>query len=156
MTQRREDEQWSTLVFPKEKPPQRDFALWRLVLRQVVPLGGVADRLGRLTHAGYKIWDWRWDQEQRQLLHHRGDTMDIYKHSNLPRVRNTPNRWTRKRMNQLPEERGIVCSVREAGLAVVAITSSTEPPREKLLPTEIRRHSPGFAGIATSTYIPIL
>ena len=32
----------------------------------------------------------------------------------------------------------MVCSVREAGLAVVAISSSTEPPREKLLPTEIR------------------
>ena len=51
---------------------------------------------------------------------------------------NTPNRWTRMRMNQNSEERGMVCSVREAGLAAVAISSSTEPLREKLLPTEIR------------------
>jgi hypothetical protein len=68
MTRRREEERWTTLVFPKEKPPQRDFALWKLALRQVVPTGGIADRLGRLTHDGYKIWDWRWDQEQSQLL----------------------------------------------------------------------------------------
>ena len=51
---------------------------------------------------------------------------------------NTPNRWTRARMNQAPEEGGMVCSVREAGLAVMAIVSSAEPPRERVLPTEIR------------------
>ena len=32
----------------------------------------------------------------------------------------------------------MVCSVREAGLAVMAIVSSAEPPRERVLPTEIR------------------
>ena len=41
-------------------------------------------------------------------------------------------------MNQIPEERGMVCLVREAGLAVMAIVSSAEPPRERVLPTEIR------------------
>ena len=82
-TQRRDNEQWSTLVFPKEKPPQRDFALWRLALHQVVPMGGISDRLRRLTHDGYNIWDWKWDQDQSQLLHHNDNTMDIYKHSNL-------------------------------------------------------------------------
>ena len=107
-------------------------------LHQVVPTGGIADRLGRLTHDGYNIWDWRWDQEQSQLLHYKDNKMDIYEHSNLPRVMNTPNRWTRARMNQAPEERGMVCSVREAGLAVMAIVSSAEPPRERVLPTEIR------------------
>merc|ERR1712086_891140 len=129
-TWRREEERWTTLVFPKEKPPQRDFALWKLALRQVVPTGGIADRLGRLAHDGYKTWDWRWDQEQSQLLHYKDNKMDIYEHSNLPRVMNTPNRWTRARMNQAPEECGMVCSVREAGLAVMAIVSSAEPPRE--------------------------
>ena len=79
-TQRKEEEHWSTLVFPKEKPPQRDFALWKLALRQVVPTGGISDRLGRLTHEGYKIWDGKWDQEQSQLLHHKDNNMDIYKH----------------------------------------------------------------------------
>ena len=33
----------------------------------MVPTGGIADRLGRLTHDGYKIWDWRWDQEAKAI-----------------------------------------------------------------------------------------
>ena len=129
---------WSTLVLPKEKPPQIDFALWKLALRQVVPTGGIADMLGRLTHKGCKILDWRWDQEQSQLLHHKDDKTDIYTHSNLQRVVNTPNRWTRTRINQILEEHGMACSVRETGLAIVATASSTEPPREIVLPTEIQ------------------
>ena len=119
MTQRKEEERWSTLVFPKEKPPQRYFALWKLALHQVVPTGGITNRLGRLTQNGYNIWDWR--------LHYKDDKMY-----------STPNRWTRARMNQIPEERGMVCSVREAGLAVMAIVASAEPPRERVLPTEIQ------------------
>ena len=42
-------------------------------------------------------------------------------------------------MNQIPEERGMVCSVREAGPAVMAIASSTEPPREKFFPQSHQR-----------------
>ena len=112
--------------------------MWKLTLSHVVPTGGIVDRLGRITHKGYTIWDWRWDQDQRHLLHHKGNKMNIYTCSNLPQVVNTPNRWTRMRMNQIPGERGMVCSLREAGLAAVAILSSTEPPRERLLPIEIR------------------
>ena len=67
LTKRKEEEQWSTLVFPKEKPPRRDFALWKLALRQVVPIGGIPDRLGRFINRGYKIWEWRWNQDQFQL-----------------------------------------------------------------------------------------
>ena len=61
MTSRKAKEKWSKLTFPKEKPPRTDFHLWRLALRQIVPVGGIPDRLGRLTHSGYTIWDWRWD-----------------------------------------------------------------------------------------------
>ena len=57
MTQRREDERWSTLVFPKDKPPQRDFDFWNLAPRQVVPVGGIVDRLGHFSQEGYKICD---------------------------------------------------------------------------------------------------
>ena len=57
MTKRNPEEKWSTLRFPKEKPPNKDFQLWRMALRQIVPAGGIPDRLGRLTHSGYKIWN---------------------------------------------------------------------------------------------------
>ena len=59
MTKRNPEEKWSTLRFTKEIPPNKDFQLWRMALRQIVPAGGIPDRLGRLTHNGYKIWNWR-------------------------------------------------------------------------------------------------
>ena len=138
MTPRQAEEKWSTLTFPKEKPPRKDFTLWKLALRQIVPIGGIPDRLGRLTHDGYKVWDWRWDQDRNRLLHSKGDTMDVYKHSNMPRFSNTPNRWTRTRTGQVLEKGGLVCTVREVALAVVAVASSAEPPREKVMPTKIK------------------
>ena len=45
MTKRNPEEKWSTLRFPKEKPPNKDFKLWRMALRQIVPAGGIPDRL---------------------------------------------------------------------------------------------------------------
>ena len=57
ITKRMPEEKWSTLRFPKEKPPNKDFQLWRMALRHIVPAGGIPDRLGRLTHNGYKIWN---------------------------------------------------------------------------------------------------
>jgi hypothetical protein len=52
-------QQWSELKFPKEKPMPSDFNLWRQAVRQLVPVGGLAVRLGHCLHIGYKIWDWR-------------------------------------------------------------------------------------------------
>ena len=41
MTKRKPEEKWSTLRFPKENPPNKDFQLWRIALRQIVPAGGI-------------------------------------------------------------------------------------------------------------------
>ena len=46
MFRRKPEEPWSTLKFPKEEPPKEDFHLWRMALRQIVPIGGIPDRLG--------------------------------------------------------------------------------------------------------------
>ena len=81
---RKSEESWSTLTFPKEKPSNPYFQLWRMALMQIVPIGGIPGRLGRLNDKGYKIWDWRWDLEGRRLLHFKGDVMDIYRPSTLP------------------------------------------------------------------------
>ena len=81
MTKRMPEEKWSMLRFPKEKPPNKDFQLWRMALRQIVPAGGIPDRLGRLKHKGYKIWIWRWDLEGNRLIHFKGKVMDVYKPS---------------------------------------------------------------------------
>ena len=48
ITKWKPEEKWSTLRFPKEKIPKNYFQLWRMALRQIVPAGGIPDRLGRL------------------------------------------------------------------------------------------------------------
>ena len=66
MTKQKPEENCFTLRFPKENPPKKDFQLWRMALRQIVLARGIPDRLGQLTHKGYKIWNWRWDLEGRR------------------------------------------------------------------------------------------
>ena len=42
-------EQWSTLNFPIEKPAAKDFRLWNVAIRHVIPPAGLAVRLGKFT-----------------------------------------------------------------------------------------------------------
>ena len=62
-------QQWSELKFPKEKPSPSDFNFWRQAVRQLVPVGWLAVRLGCCLHKGYKIWDWRVNVCESYLLH---------------------------------------------------------------------------------------
>jgi hypothetical protein len=48
-------QKWSELKFPKEQPSASDFRLWQKALRQLIPVGGLAVRLGRSLHIGYKV-----------------------------------------------------------------------------------------------------
>ena len=52
LARRRLEMKWSSINFPKEKPPNKDFTLWVEALHNVVPAGGIQDRLGRLMHGG--------------------------------------------------------------------------------------------------------
>ena len=71
-------QKWSELKFPKEKPLSSDFRLWRQALQQLVPAGGLAVRLGRSLHKGYKVWDWRVNPGEGYLLNYRDGVMDVY------------------------------------------------------------------------------
>ena len=51
---------------------------------------------------------------------------------------NVANRWTRKRIGKEPEQCGQVCTIREVELAVVAVVSNADPPREEIMPTKIK------------------
>ena len=72
------NERWSRLRFrPKEKPPPKDFRLWREALLQLAPAGSISDRLQDFTSSGHKIWDWRYDATNKRILHQKADSMDI-------------------------------------------------------------------------------
>ena len=47
-------EQWSTFRFTKEKPPRKDFWLWQQAIAQIIPAGGIMDRLGNFKHSRIK------------------------------------------------------------------------------------------------------
>ena len=113
MSQKKDTEVWSTIKVVQERPLRRDFCLWRMALRQVAPAGGIQDRLGRLTHSGYKVWNRRYDLENERLLHAVDGKTDMYTPSNLPRMIGTANRWTRSLIGQDIEPTGQVCTVRD-------------------------------------------
>jgi hypothetical protein len=71
------------LKFPQEKPTASDFRLWREAIRRVVPVEGLAVRLGRCLHNGYKVWDWRVSAENGYLLNYKEDSMDAEWHLTL-------------------------------------------------------------------------
>ena len=91
LVQRKTDEKWSKLKFPKEHPPNKDSTLWKAAIRQVVPAGGIMDRLGNLTQDGHKIWNWRHDEDNSRLLNYIEGDMYIYKATQLSQHRNTTN-----------------------------------------------------------------
>ena len=72
------------------------------------------------------------------MIHFKGEVMDVYRPSSLPQIVNVVNRWTRTRIEQEPEQGGQVCTIREVELAVVALVSNTDPPREDIMPTKIK------------------
>ncbi len=92
-------ESWSTLIFPQEKPPDKDFKLWENALLCIAPRGQLQDCAGKFVERGHKIWEWRYDKEEAKLYYLKGAVMDIYTPSLVPRHARRANRWTRARID---------------------------------------------------------
>jgi hypothetical protein len=70
LARRLSGESWSTLIFPQERPPGQDFALWQQApVLLLTPRGRPDRRLGRMTSKGHKIWEWRYNLETARLFH---------------------------------------------------------------------------------------
>jgi hypothetical protein len=53
---RQAEENWSTIKFLIEGPPNKELLLWRTPVRSIVLACGIPDKLGNLTHnMGYKL-----------------------------------------------------------------------------------------------------
>ena len=132
MKLREPGQKWSTLKFSKEKPTASDFNLWRQAVLQLVPAGGLAVRLGRRLHEGYKIWDWRVNSEEGYLLHYRDGVMDVYERAPFSR-----RRWQLCKANCEESTLGEPCSVREMGAGQFVITSESPSVDVPIEPTTI-------------------
>ena len=92
LKQRGKGDQWSNFRFPKEKHPRKDFRLWKQAIAQLIPAGGIMDRLGNLKAPPHKIWEWRLNNDDTRLLHIKGEVMDVYTPLQVECYATTPNR----------------------------------------------------------------
>ena len=70
LVQRKTDKKWLKLNVLKEQPPNKDYTLCEATILQVLPAGGVLDRLGNLTQVGHKIWNWHQNEDNSSLMHY--------------------------------------------------------------------------------------
>jgi hypothetical protein len=84
LSHRQDEETWSTLIFPMEKPLQKHLWLWREVLLAIAPQGRLQNKIGRFLTRGQKIWKWRYDEESQRVFHHKGNSKDVYTPSLVP------------------------------------------------------------------------
>jgi hypothetical protein len=66
---RKDHEVWSTIIFPLEKPPRRNIALWQAVVYSLAPRGRVQNCVGQFSSQGHKVWEWQFHKESNCLLH---------------------------------------------------------------------------------------
>ena len=136
LDRRPSNEDWSTLKFPQERPPRKDFRLWAMALRQIAPEAGIQDRLGSFLHKGYKVWPWRLDPERRRLYHYGPNATEVFQPA--------PGRSTRAGAHwqhieeEAPQEHiGKVCSVKRDPRGRLSVLSTADAPRDAPSPTTI-------------------
>jgi hypothetical protein len=136
LTWRQKGETWSTLIFPQERPPDKDFKLWESALFSIAPRGRLQDCIGKFVEKGHKIWDWRYDEEEAKLYHLKGAVMDIYTPSLVPGHARQANRWSRARLDQPRIDMGTIRTMQEVALGVKSIILFADGPLAQEKPTK--------------------
>ena len=128
LNRRPDNEQWSTLIFPIENPPRKHIHLWKQAVL------AIRRRVGKFNLKSFKIWEYRYDEERNQILHLKGNVMDVYTPSLVPRYSNRPNCFTRSRIDIPLESRGKICTIKQVAIAVIGVLSSIDSAPEKETP----------------------
>jgi hypothetical protein len=129
---------WSKMIFPVERPPPKDFKLWRQILLQL--RGGGRLHLGHYKCEGHKIWDWSYYLEKMSLFHWTGtNTADLYKPSTSRGLATRANAWGRTRINQHLDRVGDLCTVEAIGqYGNYRIVSHSNSPQQATIPTTFK------------------
>ena len=77
-------DKWSPYRFGLQKPPPRDFSLWKEALTQLAPGGRRQTRLGKFLFPGHKIWHWRYDPTNEHIFLLTDGTKKKYSRSKHP------------------------------------------------------------------------
>jgi hypothetical protein len=127
--------QWSTLIFPKENPPRKDFLLWRETLFLIGPRSRLTNSIGHFTCEGHKIWPWRMDVGVNRLYHLKENSMDVYSLSTDPTLGRRPNIWTMTEADVERRETGDLCLVKES-VRFVNVLCHVQPSLPRRAPAE--------------------
>ena len=119
------NEQWSHLIFPIECPPNKHLQLWKQAVM------ATKRRLGKFKDKSFKIWDYRYDEDKMEILHLKGNVMDVYTKSLVPRYSTRSNCFTRSRINVTIESRGKICTIDRVAEAVIKVVSYSDIAPEK-------------------------
>jgi hypothetical protein len=112
------NKQWSSLIFPKERPSDSNFRLWKAALPQIRALGGRL-HIGQHLRQGHKIWPWKYNIESLQLFHIKENGIDLYEPALEEGARTRANCYV-----CTAEETGVVlrgrpCTIGEAGKGIL-------------------------------------
>jgi hypothetical protein len=121
------------LIFPQEKPPARDFHLWRSAIDTIALRGRPCLRLGRMIDKGHTFWGWGFNGER--LFHLSSGKMDIYPPLDTMGNNRGINRWTCSLRRQPWQDKGYPCSVTTKASSEVAIWSQAEVAHPENPPT---------------------
>ena len=127
LTRRKRDEKWSTLTFPVEQPPDKDFRLWSRAIYSLSANWRGRRRMRGFTEDGHKVWNWRYLENEGRLLHIKGEVMDVYEASQIPRFSSRRNCWSRMQWDVPTVIEGDICTTKEVSPAVMALVSHTAP-----------------------------
>ena len=90
LSPRSRGDKWSSYRFGLQKPPPRDFSLWKEALTQLAPGGRRRTRLGKFLFPGHKIWPWRYDPINEHIfLLTDGTTQKYTKQASTRRARHS-------------------------------------------------------------------
>jgi hypothetical protein len=129
------NEQWSSLIFPKERPSDGDFRLWNKAILQIRALGGRL-HIGRHQREGHTIWPWKYDIKSLQLIHIKENGVDLYKPALGEGARTRANRYVCTEEGTGVAPRGGPCTIGEADGGVIkknhlqiTLHQRSSPPR---------------------------
>jgi len=121
--------EWSTLIFPNERPSRQDVQLWQEALHLLAPRGHTQRRLGKLVQRGHKIWEWRLSPDRDRVFRARGKKMDIYAPLIGEGRTRRGNRWSCVQRDVPYEDTGSVCVVDEHGGGQISVRHQTAEER---------------------------
>jgi hypothetical protein len=121
------NDQWSSLIFPKEMPSDSNFRLWKAALPRIRALGGRL-HIGQHLWQGHKIWPWKYNIKSLQLFHLKENGVDLYKPALGKGTRTRANCYVCMEEGTAVVPRGGPCSIKEAGEGIKKIIFFADNP----------------------------